>query len=206
MALTNATNVANLAGGSIQSTETGMSDLISRAGILIARWCGYPGASAGVAPTMESATYTHYSNTSLVIVKSSRVLVLEPYPITAITSIHDDPDEEYTSADLVASSDYNQRGLHGEIIRLKADSLHGGWSRSDHAIKVVYTAGFSSVPDDLTHAATELVLHLFNLRSKRGTSATSSPDGLNITYRSERIPDHVKEMLAQYRLPSVYLP
>ncbi len=206
MALTNASNVAALSGGSIQSTETGMSDLISRAGIIIARYCGYPAATVSGNPTMESATYTHYSGTSQVVVRDSRELVLEPYPVTAITSIHDDPDEEYTSADLVAGSDYVQRGLHGEVIRLKADSLHGGWSRSSHAIKVIYTAGYSTVPDDLVHAATEFVLHMFNLRSRRGTSATSSPDGLNITYRSEQIPDHVKQLLAQYRLPSVYVP
>lgn len=206
MALTTASNVADLSGGSVTASEPAMADLISQAGIMIARYCGYPAATAGGAPTMESATYTHYSGTSQVVRRSGRDLVLEPYPVTAITSIYDDPDEEYTAAELVASSDYVQRGLHGEKIRLKSDSLHGGWSASDYAIRVIYTAGFSSVPDDLERAATELVLHMFNLRTRRGTSATSSPDGLNITYRTEQIPDHIKEMLAQYRLPSVYIP
>lgn len=206
VALTDAAHVSTMSGGSIASDEVGMSELILHAGIIIARWCGYPPASAGAAPTMEPATYTLYSQTNQVIVKSGRELVVEPYPVTSITSIHDDPDEEYTAADLVVSTDYLQRGLHGEIIRLKADSLHGGWSHSQNAIKIVCQAGFSSIPDDLEHAATELVLHMYNLRSRRGVSATSSPDGLNVSYRTEEIPDHVKQLLCQYRLPSVYMP
>ena len=121
MALTTASNVADLSGGSVTASEPAMADLISQAGIMIARYCGYPAATAGGAPTMESATYTHYSGTSQVVRRSGRDLVLEPYPVTAITSIYDDPDEEYTAAELVASSDYVRRGLHGEKIRLKSE-------------------------------------------------------------------------------------
>ena len=195
-----------MSGGSIAADEVGMSELILHAGIILARWCGYPPATPGAAPTMESTTYTLYSQTQQLVVRSGRELVIEPYPVTAIASIHDDPDEEYTGADLVAGTDYNQRGLHGEIVRLKSDSLHGGWSRSQNAVRVVCTAGFTSIPDDLEHAATELVLHMYNTRSRRGVSATSSPDGLNVTYRTEQIPDHVKELVCGYRLPSVYMP
>ena len=45
--------------------------------------------------------------------------------------------EVYTSADLVASSDYVQRGDHGERIVLKVDAVHGGWSRNDRAVRVI---------------------------------------------------------------------
>ena len=205
MALTSAANVAAMA-PNLTASESVLSALIARADVALARFCGYPPASAGAAPSLESASYTLYSGTPSLRVISGRVLEIDPYPVTAIASIHDDPDEVYTSADLVASSDYVQRGDHGERIVLKVDAVHGGWSRNDRAVRVICTAGFSSVPADLETAAIEMVLHLLDLRDRRGVSTASTPDGLNTAYRDETVPAHVAQLLEPYRLPGSYTP
>ena len=205
MALTSAANVAAMA-PNLTASEAVLSSLITRAGVALARHCGYPAASPGAAPSLESTTYTLFSGGDQVRRKSGRVLVVEPYPVTSITSIHDDPDEEYGSSDLIAASDYVQRGDEGEVIVLKLDAIHGGWSTTDRAIKIVFVAGYSSVPADIETAAIEYVLHLLNLRDRRGVNNVSTPDGLNTSYRDETIPAHVAQLLAPYVLPSGYIP
>lgn len=205
MALTSTANVAAMA-PNLTASEAVLSALITRAGVAIARHCGYPPASAGAAPTMESATYTLYSGYPTLRRQDGRTLIVEPYPVTSITSIHDDPDEEYGSSELVASSDYVQRGDHAEIIILKIDATHGGWSRGTRAVKCVFVAGFTSIPGDLETAAIEYVLHLLNLRDRRGVSNVSTPDGLNTSYRDETIPAHVAQLLEPYLLPTRLIP
>ena len=205
MALTSAANVAAMA-PNLTASESVLSALIARAGVALARHCGYPPASVGAAPTMESATYTLFGDSYQVRRHSGRVLVVEPYPVIDVTSIHDDPDEVYGSATLVASSDYYKRGDHHEVIVLGLNAIHGGWSTTERAVKIVFVAGFSTVPSDLEAAAIEYVLHLLNLRDRRGVANVSSPDGLNTSYRDETIPAHVAQLLEPYLLPSRYIP
>ena len=205
MALTSAANVAAMA-PNLTASEVVLSALIARAGVALARHCGYPPATVGGAPTLESATYTLFSGDYQLRRFSGRVLIIDTYPVTAIASIHDDPDEEYGSADLVSSSDYVQRGDQGEVIVLKLDAIHGGWSHGERAIKAVITAGYASVPADVEAAAIEYVLHLLDLRDRRGVSNVSTPDGLNTSYRDETIPAHVAQLLEPYLLPSRFIP
>jgi hypothetical protein len=204
MALTTASAVAANSQG-LAAADITAAGVIARVDELLARYCGYRPASAGAAPTMESASYTLYSGDPGVCIdpRDRRSLLVEPYPVTAITSIHDDVNEDYTAADLVASSDYVQRGLHGERIRLVTSGTHGAWSRSPRAIKLVATAGYATVTDALEAAAIEMCLHLMNLRHRRGHQ-TLTAEGLTHGYRSEKIPAQVKGMLASFVLPSVH--
>lgn len=209
MALTSAANVrAMSAGQGIPAAEdTFLGVLIGRAGPLIAKYCGYPPASVGASRTMESATYTRYTGDSGVWVDPSdrRMLHLEPWPVTAITTVHDDRDEEYGAATLVSADDYARTGEHGQYLRLKTTNTHGRWSLTDRAIKVVFVAGYSSVPGDLEHAAIETVLWMWGLKPRRGMVSVGSTEGLNTVFRPEDLPDHVRAMLESFRLPSVYL-
>jgi hypothetical protein len=204
MALTTAAAVAASSQG-LSAADITAAGVIGRADVLLARLCGYRPASAGAAPTLESATYTLYTGDPGVYTdpRDRRSLIVEPYPVTAITSIHDDSNEDYTAAELVASGDYVQRGHHGERIRLTIDSAHGAWSRSPRAIKLVVTAGYTTVRDDLEAAAIELCLHLMSLRHRRGHQ-TLTAEGLTHSYRSEDIPPQVRSMVGPYMLPSVY--
>lgn len=207
MSLTSASNVAAAVVG-VSATDVTASGVIARVDALLAAWCGYPPASVGAAPTMEDTTYTVYTGDPGVYVDDweTRELVLEPYPVVSITSIHDDPNEEYTAAELVDSGDYAQRGRHGERIRLTYDSIQGAWSRSPRAIKIVCVAGYETVPAGLEAAAIEMCAHLLRLRATRGQQSASTGEGTTVTLRDETIPAHVREMLAPFVLPSRFVP
>ena len=91
-------------------------------------------------------------------------------------SIHNDVDESYGSDTLVASSDYSQRGKRGQIVRLTSTSSQGAWSEADYAVKVVFTAGYSTAPGSLKALVANAVLHFYGLRKRRGKqSKTLSP-------------------------------
>ena len=183
-------------------TTTKLTTLITAADGMIAAFCGYPRPSATAARTMESASYTLYSGRGWLWVDGddARRLVIGLRPVTAITSIHESQEEQFNAAALVAGSDYSQRGEHGQIAYLSQTSAHGQWTKQPDRIKAVITAGYSSAPATLKHAAAELVMFLWEQRARRAKSAITQGN-LNTTYRSEQIPDHVAQMLGEYLLP-----
>ena len=182
--------------------DSSLDIYISRAGGLMARYCGYPPASAGAQPTLESATYTRYYGDPGMIA-DGRKLHLEPWPVTTITSIHVDTNEDFGSATEVTSSDYSQRGDHGEVIRLNIDSsTWGTWPDVDGAIKVVMVAGYTTIREDLKQLCAMTVKHLWGLRETQGAVSTNI-GGVSTQLRPEDVlPLAVRQGLAQYRLPS----
>lgn len=82
-------------------------------------------------------------------------LLLNDYPINSITSIHDDTERIYPASTLIASTDYVQinGGLDG-IIKFDGLLLTKGLNN----IKIVYNAGFSTLPGDLVKACEMLVM------------------------------------------------
>lgn len=85
-----------------------------------------------------------------------RELVLQEYPVSAISSVYDDLDREFGSGTLlVEGTDYklvdeDDPGSENPGIILRLDG--NVWTKGDKNIKVVYTAGYSSAPADLVHA------------------------------------------------------
>ena len=207
MALLTTAEVREITGLS-NASDALLVKLTTRADALLAKHCGYPPSTAAGTSTFEQATYTAYSGSRQVEPdpENSREMGLEPWPVTSITSIHEDPEEDFTAASLVDSGDYTQRGTRGQIIRLKPSSSHGAWSQTEGVIKVVFVAGYTdgNAPDDLKAAAAEMVAHLHELKKRRGKRSISN-QGLVTSYREETIPDHVREAIADYILPSVYL-
>ena len=183
--------------GTVEDTTLGtVIDAIGRA---FARHCGYPPASVGGNPTMESATYTLYLTGD-----GSRKLHLPVHPATAITSIEDDETLDFDgSTYLVSSGDYNLR--EGRYVLLTATSTHGAWSAVEGAIKIVYAAGFSTVPDDLALAARFAVKHWYELTRVQGKSSSSMGE-TSESFRDEAfLPPHVVKLLAPFRLGRAYL-
>ncbi len=181
------------------SEDTLIGTIIGRAEAAVARLLGYPGA----APTIESASYTRYSGDSGVFVVG-RKLRLEPWPVTAVTSIYDDPDENWTSLYLVDPADY---AVQSWGVMLKPGSAHGAWSEgamSGQAVKATFTAGFATVPADIITATGMLVKHWWHLRTNQGFSSVPAGEA-SASLREETIPAAVRQLLAPYRLPSVLL-
>ena len=98
-------------------TLTGSTDdtllvtLVSRFDALASAVMGYPNQSSG-ALSIESGTYVEYLDGP-----GGRELALTVKPVTAIASVYDDPDLDYTdSADLISSDDYTLYGIEGRVI------------------------------------------------------------------------------------------
>lgn len=182
--------------------DTLIGTLIDRAGRVLARWCGYPPATVGANPTLESATYVTYLD-GPARSDEPEAIRLPVLPVVSVTSIYDDPSRQYTSESSVDVVNYIVYGEEGLVV-CSTTGTKSGWSSDRRAIKVTYVAGFSTVPDDLKLAACLYVRHLWDLRHVQGRTSVAQGQA-NAGLRDETIPDSVKELLQPYRLASVYL-
>lgn len=170
--------------------------LIQTAGEMIATHLGYPAASASAESTAESTSYTLYLNGP-----GGRDLVLPVWPVTAITSIYDDEDRSYAASSLVSSGDYAiEEGATGRVL-LTATATHGAWSTGKRAIKATFTAGYTTIPSWLKHAARLTVRALYDLRTAQGQTSRNVGNQ-SVSLRDQHaIPEEARRILAPHRLP-----
>lgn len=184
--------------------DTLLEELITRAEAAIALRLHFPPASAGGARSIEQTTYTHYvGRVPGVGVIDSATIQLPVRPVTAITTIHDDPDWTYPAGDLVASADYVVDGEAG-IVRLVPNSTHGGFSTGIGAVRVVYVAGWTTDPSQMRTAVALLVQHYWRLRKDGGRSSVSE-GGVSDQLRDETMPDSVAQLVDPYQLAMGYV-
>ena len=172
--------------------DSTLSTLISRADAVMASYVGLPPSTAGGVATLEDTTITLYLDGS-----GGQELRLPYGPVLSVTSVHDSDDRIYASADLVAASDYELYGLES-LIRLKDTSSHGYWSTGRRAIKVAAVIGFSTVPEDIKHAAGLQVAHWFQGRDHVGRKSINQGGG-SITVNGLDLLPEVKQALNPYR-------
>ena len=183
-----------------------LNKLIASVGAAIAAYLGYPRVSATADATIESTTYTLYSGgyEGRVIVNGDR-LIFPVRPITAVTSIYDDPDQGYAAAYLVASTDYTTDLVDG-VVRMLPTNVHGNWSSIPYAVKAVVVAGWAtaSIPTDVLMAARLTVRHWYELRS-RGPSTSVSAEGVSVSPSEIVIPVQARMLLDPFRLASAWV-
>lgn len=172
--------------------DSNLDTLISRADAVFASYVGLPPASAGGVATLEDTTITLYLDGP-----GGQELRLPYGPVLSITSIHDSDDRLYSSADLVAASDYE---LYGDesLVRLKDTSSHGYWGTERRAIKVAAVIGFATIPEDIKHAAGLQVAHWFQGRDHVGRKSVSQGGGSITVMGLELLPE-VRQALNPYR-------
>lgn len=91
--------------------------------------------------TWSYGTFTEYYN---IEVGSTKVVLLNK-PVASITSIHNDPDWDYGTDDLIDSGDYVFNGNSG-IVYFNSELEEG-----DRALKVIYLGGYTeaTLPNDI---------------------------------------------------------
>ena len=104
----------------------------------------------------KTRTYTEYYDSEY----GNDRIYLNQFPIEAngITSIHDDLDWSWGSPTLVASSNY--RVSHNRYIVLKNSAA--SFNEGTQTLKVVYVAGYTTIPADLENACVVEVLRLYD--------------------------------------------
>ena len=178
--------------------DSTINSLIARFDNLASAWCGYPAAAVGGSSSFEVKTYTLYLDGT-----GSKFLNLPVVPVTGVTSIHVDVDRGYNSDDLVAASDYDVFGDTGSVI-LKIDSVQGAFDHAPRSVKAVFTAGFSTTPDAIKHAAAVQVAYWWQGRAHIGKTSVSAGGGSASVATLELLPE-VKQALNSFRLPSAWV-
>lgn len=145
--------------GSTTETDNLLEDLINRTSILFESY---------INEKILSRVYTEYFDG-----KGAMVLFPKHSPITVITSIYDDYDWDWETDDLIDADDY--RIVDDRYITLKSSvSVLGDYKQN---IKITYTAGYSTVPDDLKQACITEVSRMYKNRNQVDVTSKTLSDG-----------------------------
>lgn len=148
--------------------------------------------------------YTEYFNGRGVEHRS--VTVKNP-PVAAVSSLHDSLGNTFGNEDLIGTAQYEVHGEEG-VVELKSASdpmnpdkgFH--FSRGVRNIRVVYTGGFATVPEDLKDACLMLIESDYKkiVEKRIGLQSRSGPGGEAETYVQSAFPEAVRETLNLYRI------
>ena len=128
--------------------------------------------------------------------KGLSVLFPKQYPITTISGIWDDYDWEWTSDDLVDSDDY--RIVDSNYIVFKDITL-GAYSQN---IKIIYTAGYTSTPEDIAQACITEVARMFKNRLEVDITSQTLADG-SVSYSAKTFLPITVTTLNKYKRMSI---
>lgn len=127
-------------------------------------------------------------------------LILNQYPISSITSLHDDLNHSYGAETLIDASNY---GIYGDQLNdnFYIERFDSAFCRGQKNIKIVYVAGYllADIPADLKLACKIIIAFYYNKQqSKDWTTSTKSKGDENITV-IQGIPQSAIEILDKYK-------
>ncbi|MEE9584612.1 MAG: head-tail connector protein [Candidatus Brocadiales bacterium] len=163
------TNVKDYLGVAGSSDDALISRLVDWATDLIHSYCGR---------TFTEGTYDEYYDGD-----GTEGILTNQYPISTVTLLEVDSIEKDASA-------YT---LYGQLGLLKLNS--GTFSRGKKNVRLQYTAGYASVPNDLEQAAIELVAMKYYDRGRNRLGISSKA---GVSYISH-LPDEIKVVLDLYK-------
>lgn len=173
------------------SKDTFLRHLITRASRFIKTYTGREYAST---------TYTEEVHSG----NGYQKLYLDHYPIISVTEVKED--------DVALDSDeYEILSEEGAIFR-EAGWTGGSLAMADtlstepdpyaetRNLKVTYTAGWASIPDDIVQACLQLVALWYTGANSAGIERETTPGGYSVTYgKAVGVPDDIKLILDQYK-------
>lgn len=128
--------------------------------------------------------------------KGSKFLFPTYSPITSVSGVWDDSDWAWDTSSLVASTDYMIK--NNTTIVLK-DSTFGDY---DQNVKIIYTAGYATVPEDVRLACIEEVTRTYKNRKGVDVLAKTAADGSVTRYAKDLMPSTIR-VLNTYRRLSI---
>lgn len=163
---------------------------------------GYKRLEKYIGRQAKAKEYTEYISGD-----DSGKLVLTYWPVISVTSVHVDELREFGSDTLVDPAnyyiDFDPDSSIGTIEIFKYDGSNPSWFTSGiRNVKVIYSAGWNSVPADLVQSLIAFVSWHFR---RSGTEATrqQSIGGFSKSYEDDDLPPHIRSWLAPYKSRAV---
>lgn len=139
--------------------------------------------------TVLTATYTEIQDG-----RASNRVILRNFPVTSVTSVYIDPDSEFTDPSTeVDSSDF----------RLEDESLivllHRQFPRGTQNVRVIYDAGYATVPPVIENSCLFLVEWYYDLQNDLRVGNVSKGKNNETTKYLTEWPKWLKDQLMPYR-------
>ena len=133
---------------------------------------------------------------------NTHIVELGESPIVSITTVgeRNSPTDDYTT--LTENSDWVLDSTTDSLYRVSG-SVYKNWETGPNAVKVVYRAGYSALPQDLRLAVVDLIMYYHkNEQKQRQTiaGATIQNQNTSSTRNSVAFPDHIKRVLDLYKV------
>ena len=133
---------------------------------------------------------------------STYIVQLTESPVNAIVSVQERQSYSDSYATLTTGAYEYALDKNTDSVFRTSSASYKNWAQGVDAVKVVYTAGYSAVPDDLKLAVIDLITYYLKdehkeRRTIQGASiqnAASSSQRDNVAF-----PDHIKRVLDLYK-------
>lgn len=157
--------------------------IISSCSTIVKTYCGHAFIDYHSTPKVE------YIN----IEPGTHAILMNEWPIVAVSTIETrNSDGTYTVLD--ASEYFVDKGIDTIFM------YSGYWPEGYGAVKITYTAGYSTTPEDVRIATLDLVSHYFKEEYKeRKSIGSASIDNTVTSGTSQKWPPHVIRILDMYR-------
>ena len=171
-----------------------LSELITSVSQLVKTYCG--NTFVDFYSTDKVETFTIDWNTHLVQLTES--------PVNTIVSVEErDTYEDSYNTLTTGAHEYYLDSATDSVIRTTGGSSYKNWRRGPGAVRITYTAGYSSLPLDLRLAVTDLITYyLKDEHKERRTIAGASIQNQASTSQRNNVafPDHIKRILDFYKI------
>ena len=147
-----------------------------------------------------------YTETFDIMDASTQELFLTESPLVAVTSVKERDGITTAYTTLTNNTDYYVDAEHDRIYRIDGDKSVKSWTTGFSSVEVIYTAGYSSTPQDLRLAIYDLITYYLKEEYKgRKSLAGASLQNETATSISGDIgfPDHIKRILDMHRIVDV---
>ena len=167
-----------------------------------------------IIPSVSQLVKTYCGNTFLDYYSSNKtetfniewathIVQLTESPVNTIVSVQER--EAYSSAYTtltVGDYEYFLDSSTDSILRTSNGGQYQNWPRGVGSVKVVYTAGYSTVPEDLKLAIFDLVTYYLKdeHKERRSIAGASVQNQASTSQRNNvSFPDHIKRILDLYK-------
>jgi hypothetical protein len=163
-------------------------------------------ATAGMLNRMNRAGLVTATYTETRDGNASSHLALKNWPVTAITSLLINNVAVPPSPDGVQAGyvfDQYQISLIGSYFSWPGNSFGSNFSVGTGNIIVVYTAGYASIPPDVSEACKEWCAYRYRQRAWIGQTSKHLGTGETVSFSQNALPDEVATVIQQYsrRIP-----